>query len=140
LTRTLKEKFTKKVTADRKDFSELKAMLEPPSQKLFQWRRKAATLALCLIAVWVAYHVIFGANGTMVYSHKLSEHRALDKEIIQLKQENQHLAHHVDALKNDPKAIEKEAREQLRYARPGEVIYTLPQSPSAPSTVTAEKH
>jgi cell division protein FtsB len=115
-------------------------MLEPASQKLFQWRRKAATLALCLVAVWVAYHAIFGANGTMVYSHKLSEHRALDKEIIQLKQENERLAHHVDALKSNPKAIEKEAREQLRYARPGEVIYTLPQSASAPSTVTAEKH
>jgi cell division protein FtsB len=140
LTRERKEKFTKKVTADRKDLSELKAILEPASQKLFQWRRKAATLALCLIAVWMAYHVIFGANGAMVYSHKLSEHRALNKEIVQLKQENERLAHHVNALKNDPKTIEKEAREQLRYARPGEVIYTLPQPTSAPSTVTAEKH
>jgi cell division protein FtsB len=30
-------------------------------------------------------------------------------------------------LKSDPKAIEKEAREQLRYAKPGEVIYLLPE-------------
>ena len=75
----------------------------------------------------------------MVYSHKLAEHRALDKEILQLKEENERLAHHVAALKNDPKTIEKEAREQLRYARPGEVIYTLPQSTPATSTVTAER-
>jgi len=35
----------------------------------------------------------------------------------------------IKALKNDPKTIEKEARERLRYARPGEVVYTfsLPQ-------------
>jgi cell division protein FtsB len=33
----------------------------------------------------------------------------------------------IKALKSDPKAIEKEAREQLRYAKPGEVIYLLPE-------------
>lgn len=117
----------------------IKVLLEAGSQTLFHWRRRCATLALVLIAVWVGYHVIFGANGTMVYSNKLAEHRTLDKEIIQLKQENERLAHHVEALKRDPGTIEKEAREQLRYARPGEVIYTLPQSASTISTVTAEK-
>ena len=57
-----------------------------------------------------------------------------------LKQENQRLEHQVNSLKNDPKTIEKEAREQLRYARPGEVIYTLPQSAQKPATITAAKH
>jgi cell division protein FtsB len=37
----------------------------------------------------------------------------------------------IESLKSDPKAIEKEAREQLRYARPGEVVYTLPNQPQA---------
>lgn len=109
-------------------------------ERIYQWRRKAATLALCLAACWVAYHAVFGANGMMIYSQKRLEHRALDKEVEELKQENERLAHQVDALKNDPKTIEKEAREQLRYARPGEVIYTVPQPAQKPSTVTAEKH
>ena len=117
----------------------VKEILEAVAVKLYQTRRKGATLLLCLIAAWVAYHVVFGANGTMVYAHKREEHRALNKEIQELKQENEHLAHHVDGLKNDPKTIEKEAREQLRYARPGEVIYTFPQPIRKPSTVTAEK-
>jgi cell division protein FtsB len=117
----------------------VKAILEKASQTLFGWRRRFATVALGLIAVWVAYHVIFGANGTMVYSHKLAEHSSLNQEILQLKQENERLAHQVDALKTDPKMIEKEAREQLRYARPGEVIYTLPQ-PATASSITAQKH
>lgn len=121
------------------EIEKVKALLEAASHTLFQWRRRGATLLLCLIAIWVGYHAIFGANGTMVYSHKLAEHRALDKEILQLKEENERLAHHVQALKNDPKTIEKEAREQLRYARPGEVIYTLPQSIPMTSTVTAER-
>ena len=116
----------------------VKAIVEDVSQALFQWRRKGATIALGLLAAWVTYHVIFGANGTLIYSHKLAEHRELDKQILELKQENTQLAHHVDALKSDPAAIEKEAREQLRYARPGEVIYTLPPPRQSPSTVTAQ--
>jgi len=117
----------------------VKEILEAVAAKLYQTRRKGATLLLCLIAAWVAYHVVFGANGTMVYAHKREEHRALDKEIQELKLENERLSHHIDALKNDPKTIEKEAREQLRYARPGEVIYTFPQPARKPSTITAEK-
>jgi len=116
------------------------AILQGFYERLYHWRRKGATLALCLAAVWVAYHVVFGANGMMVYSHKRVEYRSLNKEIYELKQENERLNHQVDALKNDPKTIEKEAREQLRYARPGEVIYTVPQPTQKPSTITAEKH
>jgi cell division protein FtsB len=117
----------------------LKATLEAGWQILYRCRRRGATLALCLLAAWVAYHVVFGANGMMVYSHKRAEHRALEKGILDLKQANERLAHQVNALQNDPKTIEKEAREQLRYARPGEVIYTLPQSAQRPATITAEK-
>jgi cell division protein FtsB len=117
-----------------------KPVLEAAWQKAYGCRRRGATLALCLVAVWVAYHVIFGANGMVIYSHKRTEYRSLNKEILELKQENQQLAQRVDALKNDPKAIEKEAREQLRLAKPGEVIYTLPQPNRAPSTFTAQKH
>ena len=116
------------------------ARLQDFYERLYQWRRKGATLALCLAAIWVAYHVVFGANGMMIYSHKRVEYRTLNKEIQELNQENERLSHQVNALKNDPKTIEKEAREQLRYARPGEVIYTIPQPTQKPSTITAEKH
>jgi len=114
-------------------------MVEAAYAAIYPWRRRCATFALCLMATWVAYHVVFGANGMLVYTQKRSEHHALDKEIQGLKQENDRLARHVEGLKNDPKTIEKEAREQLRYARPGEVIYTLPQPRGVPSTVTAER-
>jgi cell division protein FtsB len=35
----------------------------------------------------------------------------------------------IERLKSDPDAIEHEAREKLHYAKPGEVIYTLPAEP-----------
>jgi cell division protein FtsB len=113
--------------------------LQAIAESLYRWRRKCATVAVAVLAVWVAYHAVFGANGTMVYSNKRTEYRSLNKEIYGLKQENDSLAHQVESLKTDPRTIEKEAREQLRYARPGEVIYTMPQAAQVPSTATAQK-
>ncbi len=46
-------------------------------------------------------------------------------------------ANHVDRLKSDPNAIEHEAREKLHYAKPGEVIYTLPPDPQTQVTRAA---
>jgi cell division protein FtsB len=43
-----------------------------------------------------------------------------------MQQQNSILEKQIKALKSDPQAIEKEARESLHYARPGEVVYTLP--------------
>jgi len=39
----------------------------------------------------------------------------------------------IKALKTDPKAIEKEARERLHYTRPGEVVFALPAAPAVPA-------
>jgi cell division protein FtsB len=93
----------------------------------FQWRRKLATAAVGVLVLWLGFHVIFGANGMVVYQDKRSEHRKLQTEIEQLEQENQRLTKQVDQLRNDPKAIEREAREQLHYTKPGERIYLLPE-------------
>lgn len=89
-------------------------------------RRKAATFAAAALAVGVGYHVVFGANGLFVYQKKRQETKQLNQQMLQLKQENDVLRGHVDRLQSDPSAIEHQAREQLHYTRPGEVIYTLP--------------
>ena len=104
----------------------------------YRSRRKLAASALGLLACMLAMHVVVGDNGMVVYQHKKAEYRALDKQIEDLQRENDRLAAHIKALKNDPKTIEKEAREQLRYTRPGEVVYVLPeQEPSPRSSATA---
>jgi cell division protein FtsB len=50
----------------------------------------------------------------------------LNQQMQDLQRENDRLKDHVQRLQNDPNAIEQQAREELRYTRPGEVIYTLP--------------
>jgi cell division protein FtsB len=96
------------------------------ARALYLRRRKLATGGIGVLAMWLGLHVIFGANGMVVYQQKRSEYGSLQVELKQLQQENDRYMHEIQALKSDPQAIEKEAREQLRYARPGEVVYVVP--------------
>ncbi|HEY4050018.1 MAG TPA: septum formation initiator family protein [Acidobacteriaceae bacterium] len=101
------------------------------AQLIYQWRRRAATVIAIAIAALLGYHVVFGANGITVYQQKRQEDRALQKQILELQQENGHLSDHVQHLRTDPDAIEHEARMILRYAKPGEVIYELNEKTSS---------
>jgi cell division protein FtsB len=92
--------------------------------------RKVATGAAALLALAMGYHVIFGQNGLTVYQQKRQDAQSLERQLHGLQRENDKLKGHVDRLQNDPNAIEHQAREELHYTRPGEVIYTLPASSS----------
>jgi cell division protein FtsB len=89
-------------------------------------RRKAATVAAAALALGVAYHVVFGANGLTAYEHKRRETQMLAQQMQDLQRQNDQLRGHVARLQNDPDAIEHQAREELHYTRPGEVIYAMP--------------
>jgi len=109
--------------------------------KLFQWEdarfRRAAFLALALVFIALLVHQIFGEHGYMAMRRQRKELEALQQQIQQLQQENQQLEKQIEELKSDPKAIEKLAREKMRLARPGEIIYVLPEKapePEAPAS------
>ncbi|HEV2022827.1 MAG TPA: septum formation initiator family protein [Terriglobales bacterium] len=103
----------------------------------YRSRRKLATAGVALLACLLAVHVVAGPNGLFTYQQKRAEYRKLEKEVQQLQVENERMATRIESLKSDPNAIEKEAREQLRYARPGEVVYTLPNQPQKSSSPAA---
>jgi cell division protein FtsB len=95
--------------------------------RLYAVRRRIATVAAAALTIGLGYHVVFGRNGLIVYQQKRMDAHTLDGELHTLEQENDRLKVHVDRLQNNPDAIEHEAREELHYTRPGEVIYTLPE-------------
>jgi cell division protein FtsB len=101
-------------------------------------RRKLATIAMAAVAILLAFHVVFGTNGMVAYGKKRAEHRAVQLEVERLERENQILSERNRSLKSDPGAIEREAREQLRYAKPGEVILIFPEGgEGVPAEATA---
>jgi cell division protein FtsB len=90
---------------------------------IYRMRRIIATLCIAALAVFLGYRVVFGANGMKVWQGKRAEVQRLQQEIEHKKLEHEQLEHNVDALqRGDPSVIEKEAREQLGYVRPGEVV------------------
>jgi|SRR5690349_13375509 len=91
--------------------------------------RRVATIAVLLLTAWMLVHVVFGANGMVVYRQKRAEYQNLQQEVQDVADQNEHYAQQIKALKSDPNTIEREAREQLHYARPGEVIYVAPPPP-----------
>ena len=99
--------------------------------RLFDERRRVATVAAGALALAVGYHVVFGHNGLTVYQQKRQETKNLEQQLRNLGKENESLKGHVDRLQEDPDAIEHQAREELHYTRPGEVIVTLPPEKSS---------
>ena len=74
----------------------------------------------------------------VIYRQKRAEMQALRSEVERLQKENNRHVDQIRSLKSDPAAIEKEAREQLRYARPGEFVLVAPDPPRTPPTGRAK--
>jgi cell division protein FtsB len=96
------------------------------AQRLWRPAGTAVAVALALLVTW---HVIYGRHGVSVWQQKRAEDRALQQEIKDLQQENEQMRQQVQRLQSDPEEIESEAREKLHYAKPGDVIVSLPAPP-----------
>lgn len=94
-------------------------------------RRKAGTVLFVSLSVFLGFYAIFGHDGLVAYQQKQHQAEQLQQQILDLQKQNEQLALHDQRLKTDRDTIEYEAREQMHYTRPGEVIYTLPQAPAA---------
>ncbi len=104
----------------------------PSARQMAEWIqygwRPAGTLVVVGLALLLGWGVVNGRHGLSAWRQQRLQDRKLQQEIQELQQENARLHNHIQHLKSDPDAIEHEAREQLHYARPGEVIYTLPEA------------
>ena len=78
----------------------------------------AAAVSTALIAV-----VIFGSRGLLHLRTLTTEQDELGKRIALLLHENEQLRTRIQRLRTDDRTLERLAREQLGFTRPGEVIY-----------------
>jgi len=113
----------------------------PLAMSIYARRRRIATMAVALMAGALFVHVMFGANGMVIYKQKRVEREVLRKQIDQVQQENDRYTQRILGLKSNQQAIEKEAREQLGYAKPGEYVYVAPApaKPAPPANHSAKK-
>lgn len=107
--------------------------------RVYEQRRRGATIAAAALAIGMGFHVVFGQNGITAYEQKRHDARVLQEQLKRLQEENQRLQGHVERLQDDPGAIEHQAREELHYTRPGEVIVTLPNETAATSVKVDSK-
>jgi cell division protein FtsB len=105
---------------------------------LFGWDHKTlkrnGIFVLALLSMVMFMHEIFGRNGYLTLRHQKKEYTHLQQQIQTLSKQNQQLEQKINALKDNPEAVEKQARDQLHLAKPGELIYMLPdKKPAQPS-------
>ncbi len=110
---------------------------QPLRERAAEWVqriwRPAGTAVAVILALLLTWHVINGKHGLSVWQQERSEDKMLQKQIQDLQTENGAMKDRIEHLKSDPDAIEREAREKLHYAKPGEVIYALPATPQPPA-------
>lgn len=94
-------------------------------------RKKAATLASILALIALVVGSLFGDGGILHLVAQRERAAALGREIEELRAENRRLAQEILALRTDPRAIERLAREELGLARPGETVFLIREDASA---------
>jgi cell division protein FtsB len=85
----------------------------------------ATAASLALIAV-----VVFGSRGVLHLRTLTAEEAELGRRIAVLIRENEQLRERIHRLRTDDRTLERLAREQLGFTRPGEVIYRFGSRPN----------
>lgn len=88
-------------------------------------RKKAAILGAIIATLGLAVGSLFGDRGVLQLLAQRRRAEALRAEVEAIRAENLRLAAAVVSLREDPRAVEALAREELALARPGETVFLL---------------
>ncbi len=89
--------------------------------------RPASYFLVSLVFSALLFALFFvGDRGFLQARRQRVELRAAQEEVARIDAENRKLEAEVAALKSDPRALEKVAREKLQLVRPGDLVVVLP--------------
>lgn len=94
-------------------------------------RLKAMAIA-ALLVFGLVYGVLRDEEGVMHVFKERSRLQDLSHSVSNLREENSELRAEIKALREDPRAIEKLAREDLGLSRKGEIVFILEAEPKDP--------
>lgn len=102
---------------------------ERPKARAATWLKKQLKkrhiLISLLVGVPVVSFVLFSNKGVVKRMSLESEVQAMEAKLRESQQEQQELLEQSKALDNNPKAIEKVAREKYGMIREGETVYKI---------------
>ena len=84
--------------------------VRPLALQLYLLRRRIATVAVAVLAGSLFVHVMFGANGMVVYKQKRAEYQELRKQIVQVQQENDRYTQQIQGLEERSERPSKKRR------------------------------
>ena len=88
-------------------------------------RRKLLLVLGCALAPALTILSITDGEGFRRYFRLRGEVRSLENRNAELRLQNAALSRQVEALRSDPVALERAAREELGFIAPGEVVINL---------------
>jgi cell division protein FtsB len=100
------------------------------AEQLREFLRRNMSLFLAAGLVLLMIQDVFGTHGVLAMRRAQKEAARVQQEIDRVNNENHQFQDNVKALKSDPQAIERIAREEMGLARPGEYIFKIPSKPS----------
>jgi cell division protein FtsB len=110
----------------------LKQIRESSPSEIGEFFRRNARQILGLGLFALLVHDVFGPHGFIAMRRTQMEIEQIREQIGKMNEENKSLAEQVNSLKTDPKSIERIAREEMGLARPGEMIFKLPDAAKPP--------
>ncbi len=90
--------------------------------------RRATFIFIAAVALLAALSAV-DPSGLRKHLRLREDVRRIGEENRRLAEENARLAREARALRSDPAALERAAREELRFIRPGEMVYRLDPDP-----------
>jgi cell division protein FtsB len=95
------------------------------------WVGRGVAAALVMLALgYIPYH-LYARSGLARTIELGRDLRSLRARNAQLAAENERLAREADGLRTDPAALERVARAELGWVRPGEIVVDLTPAPEA---------
>jgi cell division protein FtsB len=87
-------------------------------------RRKLLGVAACVAAILTLVSAV-DAKGFRRYLRLRQDVESIQERNRALTEQNDALLREINALRNDPAALERAAREELGYIKPGELVFHL---------------
>lgn len=111
---------------DKEKLLEMPPSVSSPSHTA---RLKAMAVAAFVVCC-IVYGVLRDEEGVMHVFRERSRLQELSHSVNSLREENNQLRAEIKALRENPRAIEKLAREDLGLSRDGEIVFILESEPA----------